>query len=38
MDQGIGDKQQQADYMAERGGQKLTSDDSSVRKNIDEYL
>ena len=37
MDQGIGDKQQQADYMAERGGQKqLTSDESSMRKNIDE--
>ena len=28
MDQGIGDKQQQADYMAERGGElKLTSDE-----------
>ena len=37
MDQGIGDKQQQADYMAERGGQKqLTIDESSMRKNIDE--
>ncbi len=38
MDQGVLVKRQVVDDMAERGGQKLVSDDSSLHKNYQDYM